>query len=76
MSTVVFVSESIPEKGLKRVRKYKVYLSKEEKARILNEVFPGEVPANTDFQINTEVVVKEYNDPERENKNKQYDGIG
>lgn len=76
MSTVVFIGESIPEKDIKKIRKYKAYLSKEEKAKILNEIYPGPIPDNVDVQIHAEVIIREYTDPEKGNKNRQYDGIG
>lgn len=76
MSAVVYIGDSIPERDLKRIRRYKAYLSKEEKAKILEELYPDSVPDNVDVQMYVDITVKEYTDPEKGNKNRQYDGIG
>ena len=75
-TTTIFTTESIPEKNLKRIRKYRAFISSEETQRILDTIYPGPIPNNIDVQINTEVVIREYKEPESLNKNEQYNGIG
>lgn len=74
--TTILLEETVPEKNLFKVRKYKAFLSPQEHNRILDEIFPYPIPKNTNVEIKVEVIVKEYKEPEKLDKNKEYNGVG
>lgn len=63
MSTIVYVGDVIPEKNLLKVRKYKAYLSPDQKAEILDELSKNVPNINDDehsITMHVEIEVKIY----------------